>query len=240
MVRVEAESAIVHSHFNIDTLVNDVAIILLPNGHEINLALGTVIPISRKPVSAGEAGFVASWGFTTDNSNRISENLMVARQVVIENTACFQQFERAVHRNQFCAQDQSVKKELEEPSEESSSSEETVEDPQDEQQDQEQQETEQQETEQNNRGNQPDYIPPIWEWNGFRQLTRSNGLSGVCRGDTGSAIIRKSEKGIVAIGIVSRVASTCDGEHPALYTSLSSFIQWITDATLGAAVISDE
>jgi len=105
LVRVTANTALIHSHFNPETLDSDIAIILLPLGQNFNLGVGKAIPISRRSANIGQEGVVAGFGFNSDSSNAISEQLMLARQFVIENQPCADIYRRPVHRSQFCGQD---------------------------------------------------------------------------------------------------------------------------------------
>lgn len=177
-------------------------------------------------------GVVASFGFTSNTANTISERLMVARQVVIPNTDCKEVFERPVMRTQFCAQDQPPQPPAEDTTPPGS---ETTED-------EISQEEGPTEEENGDKPNKPGF--PNYDWTGFgsaRSLARQEDekstvvLSAVCRGDTGSALVYRVNDRYVAYGIVSRVPNGCNRKQPALYTSLSAFTQWIEDATLGAA-----
>lgn len=243
VIRLTANSALIHSHFNQATLENDIAIIPLSNGQTFNENIAKIIPIARNSPPMSREGVVASFGFTSNTASTISERLMVARQVVIPNGDCREVFKRAVHRNQFCAQDQPPQPPAEEeaPAEEetppeggdtppaegggaspgegggASPGEETP-----------------------SEGGQGGF--PSYDWGEFgRSLTRRAEpdvvLSAVCRGDTGSALVYKVDDKYIAYGLVSRVPNGCNRKQPALYTSLSAFIQWIEDATLGAADI---
>lgn len=255
VIRLTATSALIHSHFNGKTLENDLAIITLPQNQLINVQIVTPIAISRMAVPLNQNGTVASFGFENDTSNAISEHLMVARQVVIDNQACADAFGRPVHAHQFCGQDRPT---VEAP---------PVEDEEDDGGDDEgdasgedgdaggedgdgtgsNEEGENDGTgEGNSNEGENDQAQGGGDWtNGWsrrsmgRVSTNDNEQSTVCRGDTGSAIIRRTDKGIVGFGIVSRIPQGCNADRPALYTRLPAFTQWLEDATLGEVRIVD-
>lgn len=243
VIRLNASSALIHSHFNAKTLENDLAIITLPQNQLINVEIGKPIIIASRAVAVKDIGNVSSFGFESDSGTTISENLMVARQVVIENNACAEAFNRPVHHNQFCGQDP---KTLPTPPEEAL----PEDDPTPEISG---------ETSGSNEGSDGDgdggdgdgnddddgddahNTDDAWA-NGWgrrfgARVATQNQQTSVCRGDTGSALVRKSDKGYVAFGIVSRVPRGCNSELPALYTLLPAFTQWLEDATLGEVEI---
>lgn len=225
-----ATSALIHSHFDAKTLENDLAIITLPQNQLINLEIVKPIPIGRKVVQLKDEGTVTSFGFESDAANTISENLMVARQIVIDNKACAAAFNRPVHANQFCGQDPKViaapidDGEGKNSGDDGNSSED---------------------------GKEPDDSnadePPVdnddwtngWMHSMDRVAADGKNQTAVCRGDTGSAIVRTTKEGVVGLGIVSRVPQGCNADRPALYTHLPAFTQWLEDATLGEVAIVD-
>lgn len=208
-MRPRANSALIHQHFNPETLINDLAVILLSNGEKFNSRTGPPIPISCRGIFPGEEGLVASFGFNSDRSNTISEKLMVARQVVIENGPCARVFNRQLHRNQFCGQDQPPPAQP---------------DPINETEDDDSEEDDDDSTGDDRRRRR-------------RDITARNGatpLTSVCRGDTGSGLVRKVGDNFVLYALVSRVPSGCNRDNPAIYTNVAPFCQWLEDATLGA------
>lgn len=217
-IRLRARSALIHSHFNPDTLENDLAVITLSNGQTINRRHGTPIPVSCRGLFPGDEGSVASFGFNNDNSNTISDKLLVARQVIIANEPCARTFNRQLHRNQFCAQDQQPIILPPPVSEESSSSESDEED-----------DPPQEDPSANAM------FPPLF---GRRSIARNNNngqrLTAVCRGDTGSGLVRSINNVNTLYALVSRVPEGCNNDNPAIYTNVAPFCTWLEDCTLGA------
>lgn len=232
IIRLTANTALIHGQFNQATLENDLAIISLRNGQTFNENIAKVVPIARYSPPMSREGFVASFGFTSNNLKTISERLMVARQIIIPNADCSKVFGRPVHRNQFCAQDQPPQPPADEPIE-----------------DEDEEEDQDEDDESPDSGGDADDSAddgldpglPGFDWGNFgRAITPRREevvLTGVCRGDTGSAVVFQVDERYVAYGLVSRVPRGCNNNQPALYTDLTSFTQWIEDATLGAATI---
>lgn len=239
VVRLTATSALIHSHFNAKTLENDLAIITLPQNQLINTELVTPIAIARKVVELNENGTVASFGFENDAATTISEDLTVATQVVIDNQNCADAFNVAVHANQFCGQDPKV---LPPPSEEEGEGNGDDSDNESSGENGENNSESGNEANNNNEGetNQDGSDWTNWSRRMGRVATNEKQQTAVCRGDTGSAIVRRTEQYIIGFGIVSRVPSGCNAERPALYTHLPAFTQWLEDATLGEVKIVDE
>lgn len=238
MIRLTANSALIHSHFNQDTLENDIAIIPLKNGQTFNENIAKIIPIGRKNPPMSREGVVASFGFTSNTASTISERLMIARQVIVPNADCKKVFDIPVHRNQFCSQDQPPQPPAEDekpvvPKPEDPKPEETIPEGDDHSEAGGSNGT----NDNTGSGNTGQGGFPNYDWGTFRRsLARQKVvLSAVCRGDTGSALVYKVNERYVAYGLVSRVPRGCNREQPALYTRLSEFTQWIEDATLGAA-----
>lgn len=200
------------------------------------------IAIARAAVELKNEGSVFSFGFESDAATTISEDLMIARQIVIDNQACADAFSRPVHANQFCAQDPKVPAPAPPgppapaapgaPAPEGENSTEAEASPEGNASAEASPEAE---TEDTNTG----------DWaNGWsrrsmgRVAADAKKQTAVCRGDTGSAIVRRTEAGaIIGFGIVSRVPQGCNAEKPALYTLLPAFVQWLEDATLGEVQI---
>lgn len=223
----------IHGHFNAATLQNDIAIIPLGRGQTINLALATPVAITTVRVQIGDEGIVASFGFDTVSSNAISEHLLVGRQVVVDNSKCSKEYGAPVHVNQFCARDTKPIDEDDEDDQEPTTVEPETEKPDDDTEDNEQGGNE-------TPGNGESNGFPNLDWSRMGRVFKGDDIhvpSSVCRGDTGSALVRKSGEGYVAYGIVARVPRGCNPDKPAVYTRLPSFTQWIEDATLGAARI---
>lgn len=219
VVRVQATSAFIHSSFNSQTLENDIAIITLPQNQLIKMDLVKPIAIAKTEVQVADQGAVASFGFESNESNTISEHLMIGRQVVVEDKACADAFGRAVHANQFCGQDP---KTVPPPPD---SGEPPFEPP-----------TEPKESTENSDAmvddSEENWPASGWSRSGLARLAYDDkAQSAVCRGDTGSAIVRQTDQGIVAFGVVSRVPQGCNTDKPALYTRLPAFYQWLKDAT---------
>lgn len=217
-VRLRARSALIHSHFNQETLENDLAVITLSQGQKINTRLGTPVAISCRGVFNGEIGFVASFGFINENSNTISDKLMVARQVVVETRPCQQFFGRALHRHQLCLQDQAPPAAPVETVDLSS---------------EESEESEEEEIPSGDASKNGGFFPAFG-----RSLNRNAAarppLTAVCRGDTGAGLIRTINNAAALYALVSRVPQDCNSENPAIFTNVGPFCQWLEDATLGA------
>lgn len=208
----------------------------------------TPMRITRREVQINDPGTVASFGFENNTATTISENLMVARQAVINNQACAEAFNRPVHANQFCGHD--ARNAPPPPEEEPTPPEDEPSPPEDEPSPPEEEPTPPEEEpsppEDDDEGSSEDDPPSedsqSWS-NGWsrrsmnRVATNDRRRTAVCRGDTGSAIVRRTEQGIIGFGIVSRVPQGCNAERPALYTLLPAFVQWIEDATLGEVQI---
>lgn len=233
VIRLKAQSALIHSDFDAQTLENDLAIITLPQNQLINLQIVRPIAITKTPVKVTDEGIVASFGFENNESTTISENLMIGHQIVIENEACAAAFDRPVHVNQFCGQDP---KAVSPPGPPEGSSE-----PDD-------SKLESDEKKKNSDGfedepvadNDDDDWTNGWSRSGLsRVATDEKNQTSICRGDTGSALVRETDKGTVGYGIVSRVPQGCNVDKPALYTHLPAFYQWLEDATLGEVHIVD-
>lgn len=243
VIRLTANSALIHSHFNQATLENDVAIIPLRNGQTFNENIARIIPIARSRPIMSRVGVVASFGFITNTATTISERLMVARQVIIPDGDCRAVFDRPVHRNQFCAQDQPPQPPPEDDTPEPENPE-----PEDDNtggnDSNDAGNSEEGGDGGNDDGNTGENSPgfPNYDWSSFtgRSLDKKPEeivLSAVCRGDTGSALVYMVEDRYVAYGLVSRVPNGCNRKQPALYTDLTAFSQWIEDATGGDAEI---
>lgn len=198
--------------------------VTLSNGQTINRRHGTPIAISCRGLFPGDEGWVASFGFNNDQSNTISDKLMVARQVVIANEPCARAFNRPLHRNQICAQDQAPPPPppVEEPEESDSSESDEEDDP----------------PQEEPAGNA--MFPPMFA---MRSISRNNNhgqrLTAVCRGDTGSGLVRSvaaaNNQNINTLyALVSRVPQGCNNDNPAIYTLLAPSCQWLEDTTLGA------
>lgn len=217
---------------------NDLAIITLPQTQLINTELVKPIAIARKAVQITDSGTVASFGFENDAATTISDDLTVATQVVIDNQNCADAFNVAVHANQFCGQDPKVspppggdeENDGEKEGENGSSAEKG--------------EGNSESSTEDNDNNEDEKNQENNDWTGWsRKMGRiapdQKQQTAVCRGDTGSAIVRRTEEDIIGFGIVSRVPSGCNAERPALYTHLPAFVQWLEDATLGEVKIVD-
>lgn len=238
VVRLTATSALIHSHFNAKTLENDLAIITLPQNQLINVQIVKPIAIARAAVELKNEGSVFSFGFESDSATTISEDLMIARQIVIDNQACADAFSRPVHANQFCAQDPKVPPPAPPappaPAPEGETSGEAAASPE---------ENASAEASPDAEADADETNTDDWA-NGWsrrsmgRVAADAKKQTAVCRGDTGSAIVRRTEAGaIIGFGIVSRVPQGCNAEKPALYTLLPAFVQWLEDATLGEVQI---
>lgn len=207
--RPRARSALIHQHFNPDTLENDLAVILLSNGDTFSSRNAKPIAISCRGLFPGDDGQVASFGFTSDNANSISDQLMVARQVVIDNAPCARVFNRQLHRNQFCGQDQPPP---------------AIPNPAIDDDDDDDEEDDDDDDDDDDRRRRR------------RRSARNTArpLTSVCRGDTGSGLFRKVGEDDILFALVSRVPSGCNRENPAIYTNVAPFCSWLIDATLGA------
>lgn len=215
---------------------NDLAIITLPQTQLINTELVKPIAIARKAVELNESGSVASFGFANDAATTISEDLTVATQVVIDNQKCADAFNVAVHANQFCGQDPRV---IPPPEEGDNTEHEGASGSSAMSQEDNSESSDEHNNNDENQNNQENNDWTTWSRSMARIATNEKQQTAVCRGDTGSAIVRRTEEDIIGFGIVSRVPSGCNAERPALYTHLPAFTQWLEDATLGEVKIVD-
>ncbi|RZC40145.1 Trypsin domain containing protein, partial [Asbolus verrucosus] len=92
-VRVTSTNIVVHERFDMDKILNDIALIILPNAVRTNEYIQIVPLPSRSDVGntyEGEIGKVSGWGLTDGHGDTISDVLRYVENPIISNRECNQ------------------------------------------------------------------------------------------------------------------------------------------------------